>query len=67
MYFTKENYILRNMFSQFRKRWNNENDDKNRFSSETEYGTNVYMGVQAQGKGDEYFLKFQFWHFLTVF
>ena len=41
------------MFSQFRKRWNNENDNKNRVSPEIENCSILYMGVQAQGKGDE--------------
>ena len=40
------------MFSQFQKSWNNESDYKNWVSPDTEYCTNVYMGVQAQGKGD---------------
>ena len=55
------------MFPQFRKRLNNESDYKNRVSPEIEYCSIVYMGVQAQGKEDEWFLKFQFWPLLTFF
>ena len=40
------------MFSQFRKRLNNESDYKNRVSPETAYCSKVYMGAQVQGRGE---------------